>query len=368
MKKTLIALAVASACVASAAQADTSNVVIYGQANASVDLVKQSDSTGASNDTSRTKVSSNQSRIGFKGMEDLGNGMSANFQLEEGFNIDGNKAGTTNLLTGDTMVSRNSYVGLSGKSWGEFRLGRHDAPYKIATRSLDNFADTLADNRNIFLGDVRVNDMIAYMTPNMSGFQALVAYVAGAEKAAHSGTKGDAWDLAGIYANGPIYASLAYDRMKMGTAGTGSITTGSAANVGKSTKAWKLGVGYNFGEANVGFVYEHISDDFVTGTGNDRNSWTLNGSYKMGSNVLKAAYTKAGKVDNVDQTGAKLVAIGIDHNLSKRTSVYALYTKLTNDSAVGYDLGGYSTATTGASSVLAGSDPSAWSFGIKHSF
>jgi predicted porin len=381
MKKTLIALAVASACVASAAQADNSNVVIYGQAHASVDLTKSGDGTttagGATaiSGSSATKVSSNQSRIGFKGMEDLGNGMAANFQLEEGFNLDG---GGVDATTGGTLTSRNSYVGLSGKSWGEFRLGRHDTPYKIATRNLDNFADSMADNRSLMgIGfDIRANDMIAYMTPNMSGFQALVAYVAGAETAgtnAFNGTttytssfgaghtKGDAWSLAGIYANGPIFASLSYQDFKFGSLNTGSLA--SATNAGKTQKAWKLGAGYNFGDALVGFAYEHKTDDFTTHA--DRNAWTLNGSYTMGANVLKAAYTKANKVGGASDTSAKELAIGVDHNMSKRTALYVQYAKLTNEGSANYTLG----INTGAQAAAGwGADPSAWSFGMKHSF
>ncbi len=369
MKKTLIALAVASACVASAAQADSSNVVIYGQANASVDLTKTGTDTAGNAGANQTKVSSNQSRIGFKGMEDLGNGMAANFQVEEGFDIDGGASATT----GSTLTSRNTYVGLSGKSWGEFRLGRHDTPYKIATRNLDVFADTMGDNRNIMgqpLFDIRANNMGAYMSPNMSGFQALVAYVAGAESATSGATKGDAWSLAGIYANGPLFGSLAYQTFKLGTAGSGAIVTtliptAIGADAGKTVKATKVGMGYNFGDAKVGFAYEHITDDLTTHI--DRNNWTLNGAYTMGSNVLKAAYTHAGKVGSVNDTAAKQWTLGVDHNLSKRTAVYALYSKVSNDSAGTYGVG-TGVAGGAVAAVGAGADPSAWSFGMKHSF
>jgi predicted porin len=275
------------------------------------------------------------------------------------------------------MVSRNTFVGLSGKSWGTALLGRHDTPYKIATRKLDIFADTIADNRNIMgynagsvgggnavAHDIRANNVIAYISPNFSGFTAAAAYVAGAEGATTSGQKkGDAWSLMGNYDNGPVYAALAWQKFKLGNVSALSATL--AGDVDKSYKAWKIGGGYNFGAFKVGAVYERFTDDFATKA--DRNAWTLNGAYTFGSNAVKLAYTKAGDTGGVSNTGAKQWTLGLDHNFSKRTAVYALYSKVDNDSAARYGVG---TGVGGGavSAVAAGADPSAWSFGVKHSF
>ena len=85
MKKSLIALAVAGVVAAPVAMAE---VTIYGQANVSYDVVDNGTSTAGAAGTSTNKVSSNASRIGFKGTEDLGNGTSAIWQIESGANID----------------------------------------------------------------------------------------------------------------------------------------------------------------------------------------------------------------------------------------------------------------------------------------
>lgn len=92
---------------------------------------------------SAKKVSSNTSRLGLKGSEDLGDGLSAIWQIEQQVNIDD----TTCAGGTGTLATRNSFGGLKSDSMGTVLLGRHDTPYKIATRKLDVFADNLADSR-----------------------------------------------------------------------------------------------------------------------------------------------------------------------------------------------------------------------------
>ena len=113
MKKSLIALAVAGAVAAPAAFAATSNVDIYGIFGASVDII---DRDNASED--EFKVSSTASRIGFKGAEDLGGGLSAIWQVETGLDIDGQNT------TPNGWGTRNTFVGLSSKTLGTVRIGR----------------------------------------------------------------------------------------------------------------------------------------------------------------------------------------------------------------------------------------------------
>lgn len=381
MNKKLIALAIAAAIAPAAAMADSGNVSVYGIMDASIDITDNGNSATAQG-IRTTKVSSNQSRLGFKGTEDLGNGLSAVWQIETAINADGTTASNLN--------SRNTFVGLSSKTAGTAILGRHDTPYKLATRSLDYFVDGLADNRNL-MGqgaaasfDGRPSDVVAYISPTVSGMHAAVAYVAGAEGVTTSGNKkGNAWSMMGMYDNGPLMASLAYERHNIGTPGTGTLGGATALSIDadESEKAWKLGVGYKIMPAlQVGFAYEKTSDDFGKGgvacgsgsTSSDcfgHKAYTLGGKYSMGSNDIKLAYTKAGDLGNSSKTNAKQWALGLDHNLSKRTKVYALYTKLDNDTNAFYGLTGAGSNTTGLVSARGlGADPSAWSFGMRHSF
>jgi predicted porin len=352
--------------------ADSGNVVIYGQMNASIDSV---DSGYASNSQRTTQINDNSSRLGFKGTEALGNGLSAVWQLESGLNADGSTPGAGFQATsGSSLNTRNTFVGLTG-GFGTTILGRHDTPYKLATRSLDVFADNIADNRSIMgqsgVGttfDGRQSNVIAYISPSLSGFTGAVAYVAGAENALTSGqTKGSAWSAMGTYANGPIFGSLAYEKHNVGSANTGTLGLGLLS--GLNEKAWKLGGGYNFGDFKLGLAYEKTSDNFNNGSDlAGHHSVYVSGAYTMGANVIKAAYTKAGDMNSVSDSGAKQWSLGFDHNMSKRTTVYALYSKLTNDTHGAYGLLVGGDTNGGVPSGHANSDPSVFSLGMKHSF
>lgn len=382
MNKKLLALAVAAAIAPAAAMADSGNVTIYGVMDASYDITDNGNVTGGATGIRTQKVSSNSSRLGFKGTEDMGNGVSAVWQIESQINADGN--GLTSSATGGTTFGgRNTFVGLSSKTAGTVILGRHDTPYKLATRNLDYFADGLADSRNImgqgasynlaatnFSFDGRQPDVIAYISPTVNGMHAAIAHVAGAEGVtASTDKKGGAWSLMGMYDNGPLMASLAYERHNIGTAGTGDITA-NPANTDHSEKAWKLGVGYKIDALQVGFAYEKLSDDLNAGAKiMDHSAWTLGGKYSMGANDFKLAYIKAGKRADVADSGAHQIALGVDHNMSKRTKVYVQYVKLSNDNAAYYGLtGAAATGQVTEGSTRPGADPSAWSFGVRHAF
>lgn len=134
MQKKLLALAIAGALsVPLAAQAQSSNVQIYGVLNPSVDFIDNGDDSGA-------VMSNNSSRIGFKGSEDLGNGLKAIFQLESAISPD--------ERTG-TWTGRDSWAGLSSASFGTVRVGAMFTAYKSSTDYVDVFGDTVGDYNNI---------------------------------------------------------------------------------------------------------------------------------------------------------------------------------------------------------------------------
>lgn len=367
MQKKIIALAIASVLTAPAAFADTSNVSVYGVANVSFDRTDN----GV---VSTNKVSSSQSRLGLKGTEDLGEGLSAIWQIEQGINIDNSGA------AGNGLATRNSFVGMSSKSAGTLLAGRHDTPYKIATRGLDVFADSIADNRGLmgstaggggFTGvhDARVTDVAAYISPAINGFTGVAAYVIGAETASTAGqTKGKALSFAGLYGNGPINASLAYQAVDYGSAGTSTgQTLFTALGANDKSKAWKLGGGYTLDAFTVNAIYEKTTNTITGASAGGQNNWYLAGKFNVNANdAVKLAYTKAGNVQATTNSGAKQWALGYDHNMSKRTTLYALYTKLDNDSGASYGLTTVSTGGQAAGAV--GADSSAWSLGMKHSF
>ena len=387
MQKKLIVVALAAAiALPMPVLADNANVTIYGAANLSFDMTNNGN-TATAQGTGTNKVSSNASRIGFKGDEDLGDGLSAVWQVESRVDMDN---------AGGTFATRNSFAGLKNESWGQLVLGRHDTPYKIATRRLDIFGDSMGDNRALMGGGVkgknsalqfdgRPTDVIMYTSPNWNGATLLASYVAGAEAAsAAANIKGQTWSLAGMYDSGPLFASLAYQANDVGSAATGTNAGGVVAGTaGVKESAWKMGLGYKLEAFEAGLAYEKTSDNFNTAgsmqactsgsTATDcygHNAWYLSGKYKLASGAVKLAYAKAGDLGNKLSSGASQWVAGYDHNLSKRTTLYAIYTKLTNNINASYGIAaGDAGINTGFVNALGNdADPSAFSLGMKHTF
>jgi len=333
MKKSLIALAIAAA--APAAFAATSNVDVYGVINYAIQ-----DTDVAGTDMS---VVSNYSRIGFKGSEDLGGGLKALWQIETQLD---QSSGATSTASGQSWATRNTFIGLSG-GFGTAVMGRHDTPYKMATGSLDIFGDTIADYNSGRLDgvslvnnthDARASQAVAYISPNFSGFTAAAAVqmTNGETGAGYVATNEeiDATSFSLTYANGPLFASLAYQDAKNASS---SATAGTARN-----KGTKVGLGYTMGDIKVGAVYEETD---AAGSTSDTKAWLVNGVYTMGPIAMKAQYGEndAGSAA-ADQ---KAWALGADYNLSKRTAAYLVYGNGDNGS---------------------GADVAGWNLGVKHSF
>lgn len=362
MQKKLIALAVAG-LVAAPAFAATSNVDIYGRMAFSLDYVDSEDGlAGTTDDSNFVTGRDNVSRVGFKGSEDLGGGLAAIWQVENQLNVP--KLGTSGGAGGGWAI-RNTFVGVKSNSLGTVLAGRHDTPYKLATGKLDPFVDTAADY-NVVIGrtvdggagtrfDLRADNTVAYISPTFSGFHAALAWIEIDSSEAAGADDVEGWSVMGMYENGPIFASLAYEKHSGGAGG--STATGEA-------DAWKVGLGYTFGNAKIGAVYESTDHDDAAQMDRVRDAWYLSGVYTMGNIVLNAAY---GNAEDSDAAGASdgwdYWAVGADYILSKRTKLFGLYTTVSNDTAAAVGLTpGYVPAVGG------GRDQDVFSVGIIHNF
>lgn len=357
MKKSLIALAVASA-VSAPAFAATANVDIYGRMAFSVDYVDTNNLIGDGADvvTGRDNVS----RFGIKGTEDLGNGLAAIWQVETQLN--------TATTTGGTSL-RNTFIGLSSKSLGTVLLGRHDTPYKLATGNLDIFSDTAGDYNTIIgttgaqvgttavfgstIYDNRAPQMIAYMSPTWTGFSFAAAYAETKNVEAGAGDNQQGFSTMAKYVNGPIFASLAYETFS-GAAGGGSTATAD-------TEAYKAGLGVKLGALQLGAVYEMI-DSSAAASANERDAYYMNAMYSIGAIDLKAAYGMAKDGESAASTEMDYYVVGADYNLSKRTKLFGLYTTLANGG--GTNIG---QSTTGYAGEF-GQDVEIISVGAVHTF
>ena len=353
MMKKILAAAIVSAFAAPAFAA-TANVDIYGQFRGSVDYV---DHDGGEN---RMRVSSNNSRLGFKGTEDLGGGLSAIWQWEYAFQLDQQGSGPqSNNDSQGSNSHRHTFVGLSSKTLGSLTLGTQESPLKTSTGPLAVFGDTLADYRSVFTRlSTRADNSVMYTSPNMTGLTARVMYAAMNEAGNGTLSDPDFYALSVVYSNGPLYATLAYQDNGNAAGGSGDIS------------AWRAGVGYTFGNTKLGLAYESNDAESTTGTTtNDGSAWYASVAHKMGNITLAASYTDRDETRSGLNNGAKQYAVGATYSMSKRTSMYALYTEVKNDNGGTNFIGqGTGIATVGSGSITAGGDAQGFSLGMVHSF
>ncbi len=347
MKKSLIALAVASVFIAPAALAQ---ITVYGQVNVSI----QSENNGAATSTTTTKVSDGVSRLGFRGTEDLGGDLSAFFQLETRIIADEPPA----AASAEKLFGRTSHVGLRSKSMGTISLGNVNTPYKSASRRLDMFGDSPADTRNVFgeYHTIDITNAVMYASPAMGGLSVAVAkkFAEGTGSALPSNTS-----IAAMYDVKPFYATIAHSKTNFGK-------EKGANDPLRDSEGVQVGGGYTADAFAVSAVYERLTNT-VIGTGVDTTSRNvaLNAKYNISKvNTVKLGYltkgdTTAGGVTAAD--GARQMAVGFDHSLSKRTTVGLVYTKVTNDAAS-------RTRVNGGTVPTYGDDPSIIHLGIGHSF
>jgi predicted porin len=363
---------------------------------------------------------SRASRIGVKGSEDLGNGLKAIYQVELGVNLTDTNRNV--LSNSDSITYRNTFVGLAG-DWGTFLAGRHDTPMKISTGKLDLFADTMADyNGTVGFRDLRADNVVAYISPSLSGFQLAAAIIpAGGATGGGQGLNlnedslAGAYSIAGIYSNGPFYASAAYESLgnqhfnnqavslegnncpvvdPLDPTDPNSAFFSECAYTDDDATAWRIGLGLlDWNGFSLTGIYEQrdnepFSNRYVAFTdpanpgfntffpdGPDKvELWQIQAGYAFGNSMVKAMY---GQTDyDSDYTfgpqaiaaaGGALAekiasdfynnkletwAIGFDHNLSKRTKAYALYTAVDADSK----------------DTISGTQWDGFSIGMMHSF
>lgn len=390
MQKKIIVLAIAAA-FAAPAFAETANVTVYGAVGVAVESINVGDNAVAAKLANKgysvNKVSSNTTKLGFKGTKDLGDGVSAIWQIEQQIDIDNSSA--TKAANGydakSTFATRNSFAGLSDKAMGTVQLGKMDTPYKASTRGLDAFGDSLMDNRSLMGGvkgasagasfDDRQGDVIAYTSPTMGGLTVAVAYVAGAENAtAATVNRGSATSLAAMYKADALYATVAYEAHTFGDPASGSLA-GSTTSTGQKETAVKFGVGYKIAALDLSAAVERTSDTLAS-TKADTNLYGHHAFYVAAkyslssSNTVKLAYTKAGETNNSGTSrddSASQISVGFDHSLDKSTLVFAQYTAVTNADGASYGLA-TAGSTGGTAAAGPGSRVSALALGMKHAF
>ncbi|MFM7669017.1 MAG: porin [Betaproteobacteria bacterium] len=364
MKKLTIALAVAGA-IAGSAHAQSA-VEIYGIAD--VGFVRETGNVGTTASAAGNKITSGAqsgTRIGFKGKEDLGGGLSAFFALETGIAADrgGFNQGRTSpviqsgglpnpTVTIGSGFARQSFIGLQG-DFGTLTLGRQYTSYFLTLSQVaDPFAAGLAGNaQNLMLPGsgnditlldraIRMDNAIKYATPVFENFSAEIAYgfgeVPGKADANRVVTASVGYD------SKPLNVRLAYYEKNNGT-DTASL------------KSTLLAANYDFEVAKVFAAY---SDNDWSGQGKSHN-YLLGATVPYGAHKFIASYIRADGRGTNARNDADQWGIGYTYSLSKRTNLYAAYGYISNDGAATYTVGNNSEN---------GTSNKAFNLGLRHVF
>lgn len=325
MQLTKIMLAAAAVCAAGIAQAESS-VNVYGQISNTIESQK----TG--NDKA-TKVEAGGSLIGFKGTEDLGGGLKAGFVLESEFDSD---TGTGDA-NGGLSFSGKSELFLEGDSWGALRVGNFTLPSFSATAdavSLHN-ADYGSSADALYVGvnnqaDDGKGNTLSWRSPEYSGLTAEVT-TRFDEKAKNSK------ELIDLAVNYTASDALAF---------------GAGYTQHDKDKQFGLRASYTVGDFGFG-AYAQRNDTVEKGT---RTALRLAAMYTVGANEFHINVGRAGKWSKVNDSAATQYTLAYNHNLSKRTKLYAFYTTVNNKAGAEYN------------TKEKGVDFRSLAVGIRHSF
>lgn len=326
MKKSLFALAMLGT-IAGAASAQT-NVTIYGIADVGVSRVD----TDASQATwGLTSGQQSGSRLGFRGTEDLGNGMSAIFNLENGFNVD-----TGAQADNASLFNRQAFVGLKS-TFGTVKLGRQYTPLHNAQVAIDPFGTNLAGNiQNVFTAQgIRMNNTVN-LSHSFGGVSGELAYGFGEQPGAFTLNRQIGAGL--TYANGPLLANITYGRQDTAP-GTNNETIFVGGTYDLKVVKAHLAAAFNKVDATT----DSKSRDYMLGVSAPLGTGTVLASYARhdqregavgsiaGGRALAGAGAGTPRI-GVDAAGAAIdydqVAIGYSHPLSKRTNLYTSYSRL----------------------------------------
>ncbi len=359
MKKKIITAALLLASTAAAAQ---TNVVIYGIVDAG--FVRESGGAAGAVNKLTSGVGS-ASRIGFRGTEDLGGGVSALFNLETGYRID-----TGEVDAAGTIFNRQAFVGLKSKA-GMITLGRQYTPWHQALAQVgDPFSTGYAGgSKNQFPdfgANVRTSNTVMYTAPVTMGFTADVAYSAGEQ--AGSAEAGRQMGASLGYSAGPLNVRLAYNHKNSDVAAAPGVTAVSrtigtnkllVANYDfKVLKAYfAYGVDKGFNSAPLGNANNPFGGVRPTAS-TDGNEILLGLSAPVGPGTFLASVMRKDDKTSFNQD-ARAWGVGYFYPLSKRTNLYAAYGNIDNKNGAGY---------TVANNTESGSGDRAANLGVRHTF
>jgi len=337
--------------------------MLYGRLNIALEQMRNTrDGDGRS--ASVTRASNDRSVLGFRGSEELGDGARALFQVE----------GTLSPDTGaGSIAARDTRVGLETR-YGTIFGGNWVTPYNGATAALDPFYPTTAGYMSIMGNgsapttnnvidtssfDRRQQNSVHYWSPDWHGASVRIAQGLNEETPAN-GARPSLTSAALVVDAGPLYLTATHERHH------------DYQGPGLNDSASKIGAAWKAGATRVAVVAERLRYETAAGV-LVRTSWFLSATHQIGAHGLRMALARAGDgkgtgvprigyIARGTATGATHATLGYDYTLSKRTSVFAYYTRLHNEANGVYDFG-INGLGAAAGATLQGS-----AFGLRHNF
>ena len=335
MKRSLIVTAML-ASLSSVAFAQSS-VSIYGIVDAGINSVDN----GVNRTTGIDSGLQSVSRLGFRGTESLGNGLSASFALETGINADTGGFGQSN-----TAFGRQAWVGLNSDTLGSAKLGLQYTPLRNAVDAVDPFNIGLAGNALKTLGNGAyqegIKNAVTYTTPNFNGLSGQVAY--GFGEVAGSTSSNSTVGLGVNYDLGNVSIRAAYNDL-------------NGVSNSPDTSDLFIGGTYNFGfvKAHAAFADRKVDTNAVVAGSVKTRNYLLGASVPFGPHTVMASYIRS-DVRNVANADSNQYAIGYSYAMSKRTNLYSSYGRYTNDNGVALNV------------VAPGATGSQFNAGVRHVF
>ena len=372
IKKTLQAFALLTPLTLAHAE---SSVSMYGILDLSVGV--EHTGSGVQNTKALDSGAGYGSRLGFKGVEDLGGGLNANFLMEMGIAAD-----TGTLQQGGSIFGRQIFAGLSAPKWS-VSAGRQYSPLWVSLLYSDAYAWTYWGNTQGTMmqsvtptsvaGDggfgalSRINNSVL-----VSGVQgpwtARLMAAAGDEAASSAPNSGSGRLVNGslTYASGPFGATASLVRFRQYAK---DIPAGAMA---AWQNAWEVGGQYDFGPVKLftGYYHYNPSESNITlrpTTALKTHAYWLGGQIPFGQSKILAQVmsSRFDRMAGIEKGKATTVGVTYEYALSKRSFLYSSYGQVTNNATSSLALYG---GTTSISPRVAGDDPRALSFGMRHHF
>jgi hypothetical protein len=384
-RKSLLAIAAASTLAGSAFAQTAPSVTLYGR----MDLAVESANDGA---LTRTMLQNYASRFGIKGDRSFSSDLSGIFQVETAFSPEDGKNQSVSTATSATndaitkadgtksaqsvvtkvgtttgyLASRNSFVGLKSNSMGTFLVGNYDTPLKSldggglastlwaegdALEVIIHGKGTKTSGSNFDNVHTRQNNNLVYISPKFADIVVKASY--SPDEAQTTTTNQPLYSVSGEWNDGTYNLGLAYQKKDVADQAFGMSAT-------------KLTLGAKMGDFTAGLAFSALDNNApdATKARKTTNSLVVLG-YTMGATVFKFNYGMSGESASNAQDDLTMTSIEVGYVLDKQTTLYTNYAQIMNNSKA---KGTFTGADNFPSVGVAGTDPTALSFGIRYNF